>query len=121
MLATVIGFTLISLGIYQVSMAIYFYFYKLAPGQAVVTIICAAVTLFIGIYFNFVKIRIARKAIHSHIDEVDIDANEFKDEYLHPCIKKQRDYENLKEKEMPIVVDLNDLDIDDETPLLSLN
>ena len=106
-------------------MAIYFYFYKLAPFEAVITVLCAAITLVTGIYFNFVKVRIARKQLRATVADSDIDPEIFVDEYLHPCYRKQKEYQEAKSKEMPLVVDLSYGDEDDEISdshgLLSLN
>ena len=85
-------------------MAIYFYFYKLAVFEALTTLLCALISLASGIYMN-ISHRSLSKKLFDHPDIENIDAAEFKDAYLHPCYRKQREYERAKINEVPIVVD----------------
>jgi len=110
---TVISLTLISMALYQVAMAIYFYFNKLAPGPALATVVAMLLSQSAGMYMNFVHFRVVKSHIHNHPALAEVDSARFQDAYLHPCFRRQREYNRARENAVPLVlsVDTEDSDV----------
>mmetsp|Transcript_10353 Transcript_10353/g.42097 ORF Transcript_10353/g.42097 Transcript_10353/m.42097 type:complete len:877 (+) Transcript_10353:64-2694(+) len=82
--------TMISLGLFQFTMSIYFYFYKAATLMAIIVVICSLMTFATGVYVNFIyfaKLKVLRNQ-QDGLD--DVSGEIFRDAYLHPCFIEQR-------------------------------
>ena len=87
-------------------MTIYFYFYKLAPWQALATMICSVISILAGIYFKIAHMKFLG-SITDHPGLAEVDASIFKDAYLHPCFRKHREYEESQMLKSPLILEFD--------------
>lgn len=79
-----------SLGLFQFTMSIYFYFYKSATLMSIIVVVCSLITFATGVYVNFIyfaKLKVMRNQ-QDGLEEVDGEI--FRDAYLHPCFIEER-------------------------------
>lgn len=97
-------------------MTIFFYFYKVAPLQALTTLICGLVSIAVGVYLNLYHRTVIREMA---LASDDIDPEELTDAYLHPCYRKKREHENQKGKEIPLLVELDESEAETQSLLVN--